>query len=89
MKYYEGRPKITAQNVKGKIEKKLRQSLFETDRCFTRLKAGFIYIIITFFYVHENTPHITQLGLKCVYKSNHEYTEWERCGLSNIKVDGK
>lgn len=67
MKYYEERPNITSQNVIRKIEKQLRKSVFETDQCFTRLKAGFIYIKITFFYVHENIPHITHLGLKCVY----------------------
>lgn len=42
MKYYEERPKITSQNITRKIEKQLRQSVFETDQCFTRLKAGFM-----------------------------------------------
>lgn len=42
MKYYEERPKITSQNIKRKIEKQLRKSVFETDQGFTRLEAGFI-----------------------------------------------
>jgi hypothetical protein len=62
-----------ANNNFAKCKKENREttkkSVFETDQCFIRLKAGLIYIIIiTFFYVHENTPHITLLGLKCVYK---------------------
>jgi len=59
MKYYEERPKITSQNVTRKTEKQVRQSVFETDQCFTCLKAGFIYIIITFLRPQEHTARYT------------------------------